>query len=463
MIAGLLWLAAVAAHAETTFTVATPDDWRKACATLEGTGDDAVIVRFATEHLRTPCTIRHDHVTIRGDADEATVELGVGAAGAGPRAWLTVDGASDVTIEGLTIAGGGTAVQVVCWDPGCAGRTMHDVTIRDNHILGPGSPVRDAGGILVEAPARLERLTLDHNVVSGLRVLANGHAVAVRASPAASPWSDILIARNRISDVRTGRSEALTVEGALTDVAIVDNVVERYSNIGIDVIGQECHEAEGTSGTPHRIAVVGNTLVDHEMHGNGVDAAALYVDGASDTVLAGNVSRAGFAGISISTETASPTAPLFEHVRVRDNVVEARNAPALVLTHGDATSDKSGHGPVTGRYRDVVITGNVLVHVDANGASRAVARNPHAMAPLTTLDNAIWLEPTSRPTVTTFECADGVADDKCGERRAAIESQRVTSRPATRDADPTWCGGPAPASVSDVAAWVTTCLDTADR
>jgi polygalacturonase len=125
----------------------------------------------------------------------------------------------------LTGANGRQAFQVLIPD-------VSDVTVRGFEIA--NNKVKDGSGIRVRGSG--SHITIPDNFIHDLRG-KDAMGITVYGTEAA-PISDLTIARNIISRCQPAQSEALTLNGNVTDFQVLDNLVTDVNNIGIDLSGR---------------------------------------------------------------------------------------------------------------------------------------------------------------------------------------------------------------------------------
>lgn len=198
-------------------------------------------------------------------------------------------------------------------------------------------------GILVENESH--HIELVDNVIHDIETNYHGldggdaHGIAVFGS-AATPLSHILIAGNELYDLKLGSSEALVLNGNVTDFEVRDNVVRDCNNIAIDFIGYE-----GTGPTPAvdraRDGICRGNLVFHinsafnpayggnPVSGGGdTSAGGIYVDGGARLLIEGNIVHHANIGIELASEHAGRTT---EAITVRNNLLYHNSIGGLFL------------------------------------------------------------------------------------------------------------------------------------
>lgn len=190
----------------------------------------------------------------------------------------------------------------------------------------------------------------------------DAHGIAVYGENA-DPIHDLLIAENEIFNLRLGSSEALVLNGNVTDFEVRDNVVRDCNNIGIDFIG---YEGVGKHGVDRaRNGACRNNLVfnidsslnpayggDFQRGGGDSSADGIYVDGGANILIEGNVVSRCNIGVEIASEHAGKTT---EGITLRNNLIFHSQIGGLFL---------GGYDTKRGATKDCLIIGNTLFEND---------------------------------------------------------------------------------------------------
>ena len=171
-----------------------------------------------------------------------------------------------------------------------------------------------------------------------------------------TPISELVIADNEIHDCEPAPSEALVLNGNVTDFEISGNRIRDVNNIGIDLIGGET-DIQPDPGLVVRNGVVrGNTVERARSVYGGGFAAGIYVDGARDVVIEGNRVTGSDLGIEVGAENAGITA---RGVVVRSNLLHGNEKAGLVF---------GGFAASAGRVEACEFRNNTLVGNDTLGS-----------------------------------------------------------------------------------------------
>jgi hypothetical protein len=224
-------------------------------------------------------------------------------------------------------------------------------------------------GILVENES--SHIAIVNNVIHGIETRYNGldggdaHGIAVFGS-AAAPLSHILISGNELYDLKLGSSEALVLNGNVTDFEVSDNVVRDCNNIGIDFIG-----FEGTGPTPAldqaRDGICRDNLVfniDSSFNpayngsftagGGDTSAGGIYVDGGTRLLIERNVVHHCNIGIELASEHAGRATSA---ITLRNNLIYQNQIGGIFM---------GGYDTLRGMTRECLILNNTLFENDTN-------------------------------------------------------------------------------------------------
>ena len=212
---------------------------------------------------------------------------------------------------------------------------------------------------------------LNVNDGSGVRVLGSGSHIEIRDNrihdirgshamgitvygTESDPISDLVIDGNEIYDCEPFRSEALTLNGNVTNFEVTDNIVRDVNNIGIDFIGGETDIQPDPSKVARNGVCRGNQVYRANEQGGGF-AGGIYVDGGRDIVIENNIVAESDLGIEIGAENAGTDA---QNITVRNNVLYANTKTCIVF---------GGFSASVGRTRDSQFLNNTCYKNDTLG------------------------------------------------------------------------------------------------
>lgn len=189
--------------------------------------------------------------------------------------------------------------------------------IRNNLNVNDGSGVRILG-----AGSNLE---IRDNRIHDIR---GSHAMGITVyGTEASPISGLIVDGNEIYDCEPFQSEALTLNGNVTDFEVTNNVVRDVNNIGIDFIGGETDIQPDPTKVARNGICRGNQVFRAKEQGGGY-AGCIYVDGGKDIVIENNVASGCDLGIEVGAENSGI---ITSGIIVRNNLVYDNEKVGIVF------------------------------------------------------------------------------------------------------------------------------------
>ena len=182
----------------------------------------------------------------------------------------------------------------------------------------------------------------------------NAHGIAVYGT---QPIKNIQINNNRIENLSLGRSEAVVINGDVTNFEVNHNQVNNNNNIGIDIIGFE-GTAETDNDYARRGDIIGNTVTRNSISGNpgykGDDPSAggIYVDGGKQVFIQNNTVTNNDIGIEVASENFQK---LTEEVWVESNTVINSIYAGLAV---------GGYDEQRGGIRQITLVNNTVTNND---------------------------------------------------------------------------------------------------
>lgn len=170
---------------------------------------------------------------------------------------------------------------------------------------------------------------IEQNNATPYNFNANAHGIAVYGT-AAGAIDGLEITDNSVSNLRLGASEAIALNGNVTNFLVARNLVQNCNNIGIDVIGFEGTNANASLDRARNGRITGNTVIGIDSSrnpayggnfttgGGGYAAAGIYVDGGTNVVIDGNDIYGCNLGIELGCEHLKGKT---DNVVVSDNLV----------------------------------------------------------------------------------------------------------------------------------------------
>ena len=213
-----------------------------------------------------------------------------------------------------------------------------------------GTGVSGSNMVLIDSRSHVRligfeiRNNLGVNDGSGVRILGSGSDVEIRDNlihdirgqhamgitvygTEATPISDLVIDGNEIYDCEPFQSEALTLNGNVTDFEVTNNIVRDVNNIGIDFIGGETDIQPDPNLVARNGVCRGNRVYRANEQGGGY-AGGIYVDGARDIVIENNIVAESDLGIEMGAENPGIDA---QNIVVRNNLLYGNEKVCIVF------------------------------------------------------------------------------------------------------------------------------------
>ncbi len=197
-----------------------------------------------------------------------------------------------------------------------------------------------------------------HHIENNSGSDGNAHGIAVYGTEAPAAIHDLLIQGNDLHDLKLGNSEALVLNGNVSDFTITQNQVHDNDNIGIDLIG-----FEGTAPDPAYDQARDGVVSQNEVYNIDTisnpayfgerSAAGIYVDGGTRIIIERNQVYQSNFGIEIASEHNGRAA---SHVTVRNNLIYHNQIAGLAM---------GGYDTQRGSTENCVIVNNTFFHNDS--------------------------------------------------------------------------------------------------
>ena len=203
---------------------------------------------------------------------------------------------------------------------------------------------------------------------------ANAHGILVRGT-SATQLTNLVIDGNHLYDLRLGASEALVLNGNVTNFRVTNNVVHDCNNIGIDLIGYEGTSSDSAQDRARNGLVAGNVVYDIDSSfnpayngnlttgGGDRSAAGIYVDGGSNIIIERNIVYGCNYGVELASEDPAGTTDV---ITLRNNLIRHNQQAGIIM---------GGYNSGRGTTNLCVIANNTLHQngtVDASGGQIAL-------------------------------------------------------------------------------------------
>lgn len=270
------------------------------------------IIRVMPGTYRERIRINKDNITLQGERGAVLDYNGVSISGGA----IQISDRQNVRIEGFEI----------------------------RNIRGGSTPT----AIRVDGASK--NISIVNNDIHHVESSSNAHAIGVFGTKSTA-IQNVVIAGNRVHDLKLGQSEAVVLNGNVDGFRILQNKIYNTDNIAIDIIGGEGVGRAGTDRARNGI-IAGNEITNVDSKRNptyrSACAAGIYVDGGSDIVIEDNVVKNANYGIELASERRGWRT---ERIQVRRNRLESNNLAGISLGGGGASN---------GGVNEVVIENNTF-------------------------------------------------------------------------------------------------------
>ena len=182
------------------------------------------------------------------------------------------------------------------------------------------------------------------NIESGIRAI---YCVA-STSESSNPSSNIIIKNNYVHDCMTGWSEAITLQGNITNCSVINNTIDNTGNIGIDIAGNYSWTGTvGDSNNQSRYIEIKQNLVMNCLSEYAI-CAGIYSDGARDLTIEHNIVYHCQCGIETGAEQTGATV---ENFYIRNN---------LLIDNGRSIG-VGGYQQTSASHRNTYIFNNTVI------------------------------------------------------------------------------------------------------
>ena len=118
--------------------------------------------------------------------------------------------------------------------------------------------------------------------------------------------TNLLIEGNQIYNCQPAPSEALTLNGNVSNFTIANNYIRNENSIGIDCIGGEGMSPDPTTDIVRNGEISGNRVTGAHEHNTNEEGAGILVDGGQNIAVERNISWANDVGIGVNAVKPSP-------------------------------------------------------------------------------------------------------------------------------------------------------------
>ena len=194
--------------------------------------------------------------------------------------------------------------------------------------------VRDGSGIRVTGHG--SHIELRNNRIHEVRG-KDAMGITVYGSDSARPIENLVIDGNEIYDCDPAKSEALTLNGNVSNFEVTNNRVHDMNNIGIDFIGGEDGMVKDRTKVTRNGLCKGNKVWRCRARYEGGFAAGIYVDGGRDIVIENNVVTECDLGVEVGAENKGT---VVSGIVVRNNFIFRNDKTGIVFGGFEQTAGR---------------------------------------------------------------------------------------------------------------------------
>lgn len=347
-----------------------------------------------------------DIVYLRGGTYVERVQINVSGTAAKPIVFRNYEGEQPVMdLSSLTPGSGLTAAIRI------TGRNY--VTIQGIEICNYSTSSDNAvpAGIMVTGACKGVRLqhNLIHHIEQNNTELynfdANAHGIAVYGN-SATAIDGLVVSLNELHSLKLGASEALVINGNVTNFQVCNNRIHHANNIGIDAIGYEGTSPTASLDRARNGLIAGNKVwaIDSsknpayggtEENGGGWRAAAgIYVDGGTQIVIERNeVWQCNF-GVELASEHAHG---FTDYITVRNNILRHNDGAGIIM---------GGYDEQRGVTQHCVINNNTLYRNDMQDGWAGQIHFQFYVKNNTFRNNILWANPNTQQMIIHYPGSD---------------------------------------------------------
>ncbi len=271
------------------------------------------------------------YITFRNYPSELPIVDGTGLTLSSDKGLFTIENQNYIKIVGFEIRNFTSSARFIVPMGIYVTGTSHHITLRNNtihnisHTSSP--PGRDA------------------------------HGIAVYGTDGTNSINNLVIDGNELYDLTLGSSEALVLNGNVSDFQIINNVVHDADNIGIDCIGHEQTSPNPNTDQARNGLIAGNTVYNissygNPAYGNEYAAGGIYIDGGKDITIERNTIHHADIGVELASEHNGKST---SGIILRNNLIYLNNIAGIAI---------GGYDTQRGSTDDCKILNNTLYHND---------------------------------------------------------------------------------------------------
>lgn len=230
------------------------------------------------------------------------------------------------------------------------GLEIKNYTTRQQDLLPIGISVSGSGKGIHILHNHIHHIETQHHE-------GNAHGIAVYGTKAPEAIEDIVISGNTLEDMKLGVSEALVLNGNVSNFKVTNNIVRRNNNIGIDAIGFEGVSPNEAYDQARNGIISGNTVYQissfgNPAYGNEYSAGGIYVDGGKRIIIENNKVFQSDIGIEAASEHSGKST---SEITIQNNWIYENRSAGIAI---------GGYDAERGNTINSIITDNILYKND---------------------------------------------------------------------------------------------------
>lgn len=232
--------------------------------------------------------------------------------------------------------------------------TVSYLEIRNNAMNdAQGISISGAGTGIVIRNNQIHDIHFSANAQDVANENTNAQPIIVLGTNPNQALTEITINDNIISNCRLGYSEAMALNGNVSNFFVFGNFIHEVSNIGIAIIGHEGTSSNPTTDQARNGNVYENTLV--KCRSPYAACAGIYVDGGYNILIERNSTRENNYGIEVGCEHPNKSAAA---ILVRNNIICFNDYTGMQVGGYD-------FGGLSGKVEQVQIYNNTFFRNDS--------------------------------------------------------------------------------------------------
>ena len=238
---------------------------------------------------------------------------------------------------------------------------------------------------------------------------ANAHGIAAYGTTATA-IDGLVLDGNEVSNLRLGASEAIALNGNVTNFTVVNNTIHHCNNIGIDIIGTEGTNSNKSLDRARNGTICANTVysIDSSTNpayggnfstgGGALAVAGIYVDGGTNVIIERNHIFGCNYGIELASEAATGKT---DFITVRNNTLRHNHLAGITL---------GGYDENRGATENCTILNNTLYQNDTTTSYTGQIQFQFYARNNSIKNNIIWANASTKQIIVHYPGSDTASD-----------------------------------------------------